>query len=205
MVTVSKIKSDRYTLIAITLHWIIALAVLLMIGLGLTMTSVRPGSVQQFELYQLHKSIGITILVLSLARLGWRLANPPPPLPNAMPAWEQRLARFSHITFYGLLLGLPLLGWLMVSASPLNLPTYIFGVVNLPHLPQLSMLENKAPVEAVLKVGHKTLAWMMILLAILHIGAALRHQFVLKDDIFSRILPWRWTRQKSDAQPKDRR
>jgi polyisoprenoid-binding protein YceI/cytochrome b561 len=128
-------RGSRYTTVAIALHWLIALAILAMLAIGLTMTHVKLAPVDKFKLYQLHKSIGLTILALALLRLGWRLVHRPPALPAAMPAWERGAAEGTHVLLYGFMIGLPLLGWAMVSASPFNLPTVLYGVLPWPHLP----------------------------------------------------------------------
>ena len=98
--------------------------------------------------FQLHKSLGLTILALSLLRLVWRLTHRPPPMPATMPAWEQLAARGVHAAFYGLMIGLPLSGWLMVSAQwdggkPLNVPTLWFGIFEVPHLFGLNAMADE--------------------------------------------------------------
>ena len=180
---------DRYTAVAIVLHWLIALAILGQIALGLAMTQIKLAQMTQFQLYQLHKSVGITVLLLVVLRVLWRLGHRPPPLPHDMPIVERRAAEGTHTLLYLFLVGMPLTGWAVVSASPFNLPTVLFGVVPWPHLPILATLENKAPVEAVLKLVHNYGAWALIALLALHVGAALRHQLVLHDDILWRMLP----------------
>lgn len=185
----------RYGLVALAFHWLIALAIVAMLVLGSIMTDL-PNSPRKFALYQLHKSVGMTILAASLLRLGWRLANPPPPLPASMAALEALAAKAAHAGFYLLMIGLPLSGWMMVSASPLNIPTRIFGVFELPHLPWLSTLADKKPVEDALKEVHELAAWTLAALLLLHVAAALRHHLLLKDDILRRMLPGRglWQR-----------
>ena len=151
-------SADRYGLVAMVLHWTMALAIITLLAIGVFMVRLTPGSSLQFEVYQLHKSVGITVLVLSLLRLAWRLFNPAPPLPTNLQPWEKGLARFTHIGFYVLMIALPLSGWMMVSASVWNIPTVIFGAFTLPHLPVLGTLENKKPVEDALKEVHEALA-----------------------------------------------
>ena len=178
-----------YTRVAIALHWLSALAVLGLIGLGLVMTHGDLAPMRRFELYQWHKSLGITVLALSLLRLGWRLTHRPPPLPPTLPRHERAAAHAAHAVLYGLLLGLPLVGWAVVSASPFNLPTVLYGIVPWPHLPVLPDLSDKAAVEAVLKRVHAWGAWFLIGLPVLHVGAALRHHLALRDDTLRRMLP----------------
>ena len=185
----------RYDAVAMILHWLTAAAVLGLLVAGMTMTRLHPGSALQFTLYQLHKSVGITVLALTLARLGWRLAHRPPPLPETMPAWERLAAGATHLALYGLLLGLPLTGWAVVSASPFNIPTVLYGLLPWPHLPMLATLDpaGKHAAEAVLKQLHDAGAWTMAALLALHVGAALRHHFQLRDGVMARMLP-RWRR-----------
>lgn len=179
----------RYTRLAIAFHWAIAALVLALLGIGLAMTHGDLAPMRRFQLYQWHKSLGITVLALSLLRLGWRAFHRPPPLPAAMPAWERKGAHLAHGLLYGLILGLPLVGWALVSASPFNIPTVLYGTVPWPHLPLFADLADKATAEAVLKRVHAYGAWMLIVLLALHVGAALRHHFALRDDTLRRILP----------------
>jgi cytochrome b561 len=179
----------RYDAVAMTLHWLTVLGVAGQLAMGWSMTAMRPGSFLQFQLYQAHKSVGMTVLALSILRLGWRLLHRPPPLPASMPVWEQRLAHLSHVGLYALLLGLPLSGWAVVSVSPLNIPTVLYAIVPLPHLPLLTTLSNKSAVEPLLKLVHETGVWILIALLVGHIGAALRHHFLLRDDVLTRMVP----------------
>src|SRR5579863_361430 len=108
---------STYSTVAVTLHWLIAALILTNIGLAWYFGTLKgPAEVAPLAL---HKSIGITVLLLSLLRVGWRLTNPPPPLPDGMPAWERRAAKAVHVLFYVFILAMPLSGWAMVSASPL--------------------------------------------------------------------------------------
>jgi cytochrome b561 len=181
--------SDRYGLVAMGFHWLIAAAILGMLGLGLVMVRLTPGTALQFELYQWHKSVGITVLALSLLRLAWRLLHPVPALPDALAPWERFLARWTHRGFYVLMIGLPVTGWMMVSASVWNVPTLLYGIVEVPHLPVLSTLEQKKPVEEALKRVHELAAWVFIGLFVLHVAGALKHHFLLRDAVLLRMLP----------------
>lgn len=180
----------RYTRVAILLHWLIALLILALIGIGLVMTQLQLAPLEKFRLYQLHKSIGITVLLLGLLRLGWRLGHRPPPLPAAMAPLERRAAESMHWVLYAFLVGLPLTGWALVSSSVFNIPTVLYGVVPWPHLPVLSTLADKAPVEALFKRIHTYAAWTLIALVLGHAAAALRHHFIRRDDVLRRMLPW---------------
>jgi cytochrome b561 len=112
----------RYGAVAMTLHWLLAAAILFMLWLGLFMTSLEETDPRTFPLFQLHKSIGLSILVLSLARLAWRLANPVPALPAKMEPWERVSARGVHVLFYVLMIAIPLMGWATVSSAALAVP-----------------------------------------------------------------------------------
>ena len=173
------------------LHWTIAGAIIALLAIGAVMVRLTPGSSLQFEIYQLHKSLGITVLALSLLRLVWRLFDPAPPLPVNLQRWEAALARVTHLGFYVLMIALPLSGWMMVSASVWNIPTVVFGAFTLPHLPVLGSLQDKKPVEDALKEVHEALAIGMFGLLLLHVAGALKHHFVLRDDTLARMLPGR--------------
>ncbi len=182
---------DRYSLVAILLHWLIALLVLAIATLGLVMTHVKLAPLWQFRFYQWHKSIGITILVLAALRLLWRLTHRPPALPDAMPRLEKRVAAGAHLLIYGLILGLPIVGWALVSASPLNLPTVLYGVLRWPDLPVPKVLPSGGSTAHLLGLVHAYGAYVLIGLVVLHALAALRHHVVLKDGVLRRMLPGR--------------
>lgn len=179
----------RYGAVAIALHWLTALAVGGLLVVGQVMTSLPKGSPAVPPLFQYHKSVGISVLLLTLLRLAWRLAHRPPPLPTDLADWERRGANIVHWALYALLLALPLSGWAAVSASPLNIPTVLFGVVPWPHLPILAELPDKKPVAEFLGDLHGAGGTLMLLLAGLHTTAALWHQFYRKDAILTRMAP----------------
>lgn len=193
--------AQRYSVVAIVLHWAIAIAILGMILLGWWMGEAirdRDLQAQAFAAYQLHKSVGLTVLLLSLARLGWRFLNPPPPFPATMPTWERLAASAVHWAFYVVIIALPLTGWLYVSTGwsvqddrPLEVPTMYFGLFQVPHVFGLSALadETRAAVAEALAFGHSKLAWAAIALAAVHVGAALKHQFIDKDGVLGRMAP----------------
>ena len=194
-------QAKHYTAVAIVLHWAIAIAIAGMISLGWWMHEAleQPATqAQAIAAYQLHKSIGLTILALSLARLGWRLANPAPPLPTGMKPWERLAANATHWAFYALIIIMPLTGWLYVSTGwsahdnrPLEVPTLYFGLFQVPHLFGLSHLAEttRAILASVIGFTHSKLAWGAIGLTVLHVGAALKHHFTDKDDVLTRMVP----------------
>lgn len=194
-------RAQRYTAVAIVLHWAIAVAILFMIPMGLWMhESAEHGDVSArlFSAYQLHKSIGLTVLALSLVRLGWRLANPPPPMPEHMPGWERFVALATHWAFYALMIGLPLTGWLYVSTgwsihdeAPLPVATHWFGLFQVPALFGLNQADlgvREDTAEAAL-TAHAYLAYAALGLAALHVLAALKHHLFDKDEVLAHMVP----------------
>jgi cytochrome b561 len=180
----------RYSSVAILLHWTIAAAIVAQLAIGLWMVrAIRFAGSQAvaFHAYQWHKSLGLMILVLSLLRLCWRLANPPPPLPTSMTKLQRKAARTIHGLFYVLTLGMPLVGWLMVSASPLGLPTMVFGLFEWPHIAWLAGLGGG--LEAAFKTAHRSMGYALIMLLTLHVAAALKHHLSDRDDVLARMLP----------------
>ena len=173
--------TQRYGAVAQGLHWLIAAMILGMFGLGWYMVRL-PLSQQKFDLYQLHKWIGVTIFGLAALRLVWRLGHPAPPLPPAMPAWERTAARLSHGLLYALLFVQPMIGFLQSNAA--NFPVVLWGVLPLPPL-----IGPNEPLSDILLHVHHFGAFLFMLLVLLHVAAALRHHFLLKDDVLRRMLP----------------
>jgi cytochrome b561 len=179
----------RYSRVAMALHWIMALAIISMLAGGLIVADMLdqdPSPPIAFDLIQLHKSVGITILLLSVVRVIWRLTHRPPALP-LMPTWQTRLAHFSHFGFYGLMFALPLSGWAMVSASKYNFPTLLyFTQIEWPHIP---FLVGRTDLSGIFHESHELLGYGAIALLVLHIGAALYHHYKLRDDVLRRMMP----------------
>ncbi|HEY3697570.1 cytochrome b/b6 domain-containing protein [Phenylobacterium sp.] len=178
---------DRYSTVAIVLHWLIAAAIVFQVLLAWRMGG--PMNPATFAVTQLHKSIGVTILALSLVRLGWRLANPPPPQPPTLAGWERALSKITHIGFYVIMIGMPLTGWIMVSASRLHIPTVLYGAIPWPDLP--GMAGASRPVwNKIGHNGHEWLGWGLYVLLALHVAGALKHQLFARDEpILARMAP----------------
>jgi cytochrome b561/polyisoprenoid-binding protein YceI len=181
--------SGRYAIVAIVLHWTIAALILTQIMLAGRMEDRSP---EAFAVTQLHKSVGITILLLSLARLAWRLMNPPPPMPKTMARWEQTLAAITHAGFYLVMIGMPLTGWIMVSTSRIEIPTLLYGAVPWPDLPGTDGLSRGARegLHAFGEAGHDLIIKGFYGLIGLHVAGALKHQLFSRDEpVLARMAP----------------
>ncbi|MEM8771067.1 MAG: cytochrome b/b6 domain-containing protein [Pseudomonadota bacterium] len=179
----------RYTNVAIVLHWTIAILILAQIAGGFYMHNLPNSAPAKFDLYQLHKSFGLSILVLTVIRIGWRLTHRPPALPSAMPSWQKMIARATHVLFYALLILTPLVGLAIVSVSPKDIPTYYFGLFNVPHLPFLDGGADPAAAEKAFIDRHKALSIGILILFALHAGAAIKHALADKDGVMRSMQP----------------
>lgn len=178
-----ELTPERYRVAAVVLHWMMALLLTGLVAFGLYMTSL-PFSPQRLKLYNWHKWAGITALALAFLRLAWRLAHPAPPLPAsieaAMRGWQQWVHKAVHGALYGLFFLVPLLGWAYSSAT--GIPVVVFGVLPLPNLVPI----DKALAET-LKQSHHLAAYALAALAVLHVGAALKHHLVNRDGLLGRM------------------
>lgn len=172
----------RYTAVAMALHWIIALALIWQLTLGFSLEGLPRA--EKGAANALHKSLGITILLLSLARLGWRLTHRPPPLPADMPGWERLMAGLTHWGFYAIMIGAPLGGWAMSSASTRARPIEVWGAP-WPSLP----LPKSDALAGQLYLGHAAAGYIAVALIALHIGAVVKHMFVDDNDVLWRMVP----------------
>jgi len=177
----------RYTAVAMALHWLLALLILALFVLGVYMTDL-PFSPTRLKLYNWHKWAGVSLLLLTILRLGWRLTHRPPTLPaairQAMPAWQTRAYHATHHLMYLLFFAVPLLGWAYSSAA--GFPIVWFGQISLPDL----LPADKALAESI-KPLHKLAALALMALAGLHIAAALKHHWLDRDGLLQRMLPGR--------------
>ncbi len=174
--------ADHYTRTAVALHWIIALLIFVNLPLGVYMHDL-PLSPHKLRLFSWHKWIGVTVFLLAILRISWRSTHLPPPLPAGMQRWEKLAAQAIHYLLYLLILAIPLSGWLMSSAK--GVQTVWFGVLPLPDL----VSKDKELGDALTRV-HIGLNLLMSGLLFAHIGAALKHHFIERDDILTRMLPF---------------
>lgn len=176
---------------SIAFHWTIAALLVGMVFYGWWMEGLRDqigsgvsvGSVQ--TAYNWHKTIGIVILILSLARLGWRLAHPVPPLPGHMAPWEKGLARFTHIGFYAIMIGVPLAGYVTASAFGDLFPIKLFDAIELPKLPVPQTEDFQGTAGSI----HGASGWVILGMLALHAGGALKHHVLDRDGVLNRMIP----------------
>jgi cytochrome b561 len=173
--------SQHYTATAKTLHWLITVLLLGLLGLGFYMQGL-PLSPEKLKLYSWHKWAGVTVFLMVIVRLAWRVTHQPPPLPSGMPRVQQWVAHAGHFALYMLMLAIPLSGWLMSSAK--GFQTVWFGVLPLPDL-----VGKDQVLGALLLTVHQVLNLALVAVVIGHVGAALKHHFVDKDDVLTRMLP----------------
>ena len=172
---------NRYSAVSLAFHWGLALMILAQVLL-ITAHEATEGPISR-DFIQSHKALGLTILVLTLARIGWRVANPAIPLPPATPQWQKFAARATHVLFYVLLIGLPLGGWAASSAGGRAIEW--FGLFNWPLLP----LPRSRDLAGTFMDLHEAGVKVLYVLLALHVLAALKHHFVDRDNVLHRMIP----------------
>lgn len=172
--------SPAYSETARVLHWTVAILVLITIPIGVVMANVEGGALQD-ALYDVHRSIGTVIIPLVILRLGYRLTHPPLPLPEDIPAIQERAAHATHWGLYALLVVQPFVGW--VATSAYGAPIKVFGLFQLPPIwPQDQALSDR------FFLVHGLIGATIAGLAAVHIGAALYHHYVRKDGVLMRMI-----------------
>lgn len=174
--------ATHYSRTAISLHWLVAAAIAATFSLGVYMHEL-PFSPEKLRLYSWHKWAGVTIFLLVVLRLLWRMRHPVPAPVAGMPRWQQRVAGAMHALLYLLMVMVPLSGWLMSSAK--GVQTVWFGVLPLPDL-----LGKDKELGELLETVHKSLNFSMAGLVLAHTGAALKHHLVDRDEVLARMLPF---------------
>lgn len=176
-----KNTENRYGAIAMILHWIMAILIIGLLGVGLYMVRL-PVSLEKLKFFGWHKEWGLLVIALVILRLLWRLTSIIPSLPNTLPDWQKLAARAAHYAFYVFMFAVPISGWMMSSAS--GLPVSFFGWFILPDL-----VPANEELRVLLIEIHKWLAYGLIATLCLHIAASLKHHFIDKDDVLRRMLP----------------
>ncbi len=176
-------------------HWVMALLIIGLALVGTYMANFLSDMFLQIELTQIHKSFGFVAFTLAVLRVLWRWANPvTPALPEGQSAWERGAAHLTHYGLYALMFVMPLSGWLMASASPLNdanaypvqIKNMVFGLFELPD----PIAPSDKELEALFHTIHAYSSYLLAALLLLHIGGALKHHFVDRDSVLRRMLPW---------------
>lgn len=174
---------EKYTFIAVLLHWITALFIASAFVLGIYMTGLLLSPLK-LRLYSYHKWAGVFIFAIALLRISWRAFNPPPKLPAHMADWEKNAAKAAHYALYALITVVPLSGWIMSSAH--GFQTVFLGVLPLPDI-----IGKDKELAGQLESLHFILNKLLLLTIIAHAVAALKHHFIDRDDVLIRMLRWR--------------
>lgn len=180
-------STDAWGAVARGLHWLIAGLVLVQFVIGSVAEEMKL-TPAKLDLFVWHKSIGVTVLVLALLRLAWRLGNPPPAMPAGTPRWERRLAASAHWVLYALIFAVPLSGWWVSDASRVPFRAFFF-------LPMPDFIATDRTLQETAAELHEALTMTLLIVAIVHIAAALRHHFMLHDDVLRRMLTGRRSRE----------
>jgi cytochrome b561 len=175
--------TERWGALSQIFHWVVVALVITQVILA-KIAEGLPLGVEKLATLARHKSVGITILLLAALRLLWRWANPVPLLPETLRPYERRLANFTHAALYALLFAMPISGWAMSSAR--GFPVSWWGLVQLP-----DFVPASRSLYDTLHETHETLAYALGLMVLLHVAAALKHHFMLRDDVLRRMLPFR--------------
>ncbi|MEO0973949.1 MAG: cytochrome b [Pseudomonadota bacterium] len=177
----SALTHDKYSALAIALHWLIAALILALLAVGYYFNTLPDGHDSRGPVISWHKSLGLTATALILLRLAWRLTHRPPPLPIALPSWQITIARANAVFLYGLMLVQPLLGYLSTSYSGYS--TRWFGIA----LPKWA--EKSPELNEWFSAAHHLGAKLFLLALVLHVGGAAVHALLRRDGVFSRMLP----------------
>ena len=179
-------SEDTWGAVTRGLHWLVAVLVLAQFVIGSVAEEMKL-TPAKLDLFVWHKSIGVTILALAVLRLLWRLANPLPAMPAGTPRWEQRLAALGHWALYALIFVVPISGWLVSDASRVPFKAYFV-------LPMPDLIETSRSLQEAAEEVHEVLTMTLLVVVIVHITAALRHHFLLHDDVLRRMLTGRHSR-----------
>ena len=172
---------QTYGVVAKIFHWVMAVLIVVLLAVGLIMADME-NSPDKFKLIGIHKEVGIVVLFLAALRLGWKVLDVSPLLPDSIGKLAQLGAKLLHLSLYALMFAMPITGWLMSSAA--GFPVSMFGLFIMPNLVAPDKAFGKDMNEL-----HETLAWVLIALIVVHLLAALLHHFYYKDNILKRMLP----------------
>ena len=176
-------QSDAYTRTAVAVHWLIALFIVTGFLVGWVMTRIPGITPEKLRYFSWHKWIGVTAFALVVLRIVWRLTHEAPPLPQHMSRWERIAAHTVHGLLYVLMIAVPVTGYLYSSAA--NVPVVYLGIVPLPRI-----IDPDPVLKAVLRTAHVTLDYCLAALVLVHAAAALKHQWIDRDGLLSRMIPF---------------
>lgn len=189
-------SAQKYTRVAVLLHWSIALLILANAALGLTVALLPDGALSDESIrfvIDTHKSIGITVLGLAVLRVVWRFTHRPPPLPAEFPTWERTAAHAAHIALYVLIFAMPLSGWLHDSAwvAAASHPMYLFGLFQWPRIGFIMNLDpaTKNPLHDQFGALHTACSYALYGVLALHVAGALKHQWIDRHSVLRRMMP----------------
>lgn len=174
---------DGYTSVAVWLHWLIAILVLLLIGLGWYMVDIPKNTPARAYFFNLHKSIGLVAFSVVALRLVWRLSHVPPGLPASVKQWEVLAASWTHRLLYAGLLVMPISGY--VASNFTKFGVKFFGLELPPWGPEDKVLYG------IFNQIHVVTSYIFVALIVLHVAAAFKHLLIDRDDVFRRMLPGR--------------
>jgi cytochrome b561 len=179
-------SAETWGAVARGFHWLIAVLILVQFVIGSNAEEMKL-TPAKLDLFVWHKSVGVTVLVLALLRLVWRLANPAPAMPAGTPGWERKLAAIAHWALYGLIFAVPLSGWWVSDASRVPFKAFFF-------LPMPDFISTDRALQEAAAEVHEALTITLLFVVIAHIAAALRHHLLLHDDVLRRMLTGRRSR-----------
>jgi cytochrome b561 len=179
-------SAETWGAVARGFHWLIAVLILVQFVIGSVAEEMKL-TPAKLDLFVWHKSVGVTVLVLALLRLVWRLANPAPAMPAGTPGWERKLAAIAHWALYGLIFAVPLSGWWVSDASRVPFKAFFF-------LPMPDFISTDRALQEAAAEVHEALTITLLFVVIAHIAAALRHHLLLHDDVLRRMLTGRRSR-----------
>lgn len=174
--------AQRYTPVAIALHWLLAALIIATFSLGVTMVDIPGITPSKLKYFNWHKWAGVTIFGIAVLRVLWRLWNPAPKLPESMATWQRRSAEWMHYLLYVLIFAIPLSGYFYSLAAG-------FPIVYLGHFPLPVLIGKNEVLKPLLKDLHYWLNMTLLIAVIAHAGAALKHHFIDRDDVLKRMLP----------------
>jgi cytochrome b561 len=175
--------NDAYTRTAIAIHWAIALLIVCGFGLGWIMTDIPGFTPAKLRYYSWHKWIGVTVFALAALRIVWRATHAAPPLPEGMAPWQRAAAHAVHALLYVLMIAVPVTGYLFSSAA--NVPVVYLGIVPLPRL-----IDPDPTLKVIFRTAHVFLNYGLAALVFAHVAGAVKHQFIDRDGLLSRMIPF---------------